>query len=236
MNNMDELSKEEMTKICVQTLTDDTHWDLMTGSLLKKRLKAYFEDLDNQQKLVSAMNCLRLTELVYLIKQEGDAITMPIVPVPEGTTMMLFTSKKEIKQTNLKAFEPRESLLPEILDCFDSDEVKFIVINPNTDSFILPMELVKQVFEVIENIISDLDAEKQKGIVAKDLTALMFERFGGCTVEIDTKDGRHIVGDAYAYCKDEKGQCLTVTISESEKIDVYKNEVKTIKDISNYED
>ena len=121
---MDELSKEEMTKICVQTLTDDTHWDLMTGSLLKKRLKAYFEDLDNQQKLVSAMNCLRLTELVYLIKQEGDAITMPIVPVPEGTTMMLFTSKKEIKQTNLKAFEPRESLLPEILDCFDSDEVK----------------------------------------------------------------------------------------------------------------
>ena len=233
---MDELSKEEMTKICVQTLTDDTQWDLMTGSLLKKRLKAYFEDLDNQQKLVSAMNCLRLTELVYLIKQEGDAITMPIVPVPEGTTMMLFTSKKEIKQTNLKAFEPRESLLPEILDCFDSDEVKFIVINPNTDSFILPMELVKQVFEVIENIISDLDAEKQKGIVAKDLTALMFERFGGCTVEIDTKDGRHIVGDAYAYCKDEKGQCLTVTISESEKIDVYKNEVKTIKDISNYEE
>ena len=98
------------------------------------------------------------------------------------------------------------------------------------------MELVKRVFEVIENIIDEIDADKQKGIVAKDLTALMFERFGGCTVEIETKDGRHIVGDAYAYCKDEKGQCLTVTISESEKVDVYKNEVKTIKDISVYEE
>lgn len=229
---MEELSINEMKKICIQTLTDDTHWDLMTGSLLKKRMKAYFADAGNTQKLVSAMNCLRLTDLVYLFKKDSDGITMPTIPVPEGETMMLFTNKKQIKQPNLKVFDTEEALLPDILESFNSDEVKFIVINPDTDAFILPMEIVKKVFEVIDNIITEIDADKQKGIDEKDLSALMFERFGGCTVQIETKDGRHITGNAYTYTKDEKGQCLTVEITDTEKVDVYKNEVKFIKDIT----
>lgn len=231
-----QLTEKELAKLCTKILTDDTHWDLMTGNVLRKRLKAYTAEPTDTAALVSAMNCLRLTELVYLYKKDGDSTTMPIVPVPDGATMMLFTEEKRITQSNLKEFKTETALLPDILECFDSDELKFIVINPCDDSFILPVDIVKLVFDTIEKIIEEIDADKQKGITAKDLTALMFERFGGCTVEIDTKDGRHIVGDAFTYCQDEKGQCLTIDITETEKVDVYKEEVEYIKDITDYSD
>ncbi len=235
-NKAIQMNEKEIAKLCVKILTDDTHWDLMTGSVLRKRLKAYTDDSTDTAKLVSAMNCLRLTELVYLYKKEGDSTTMPIVPVPDGATMMLFTDKRRITQANLKEFKTEKALLPEIMECFASDELKFIVVNPCDDSFILPVETVKEVFGIIEKIIAEIDADKQKGIDASDLTDLMFERFGGCTVEIDTKDGRHIVGDAFSYCKNEKGQCLTIDITETEKVDVYKEEVKRIKDITKWEE
>lgn len=229
-----QMNEKELAKVCEKIMTDDTHWDLMTGNVLRKRLKAYTDELMDTAKLVSAMNCLRLTELVYLYKKDGDSTTMPIVPVPEGATMMLFTEEKRITQSNLKEFETETALLPNIFECFESNELKFIVINPCDDSFILPVDIVKMVFETIEKIIAEIDAEKKKGIEAKDLTALMFERFGGCRVELETKDGRHIVGDAYTYCQDEKGQCLTIDITETEKVDVYKEDVKFIKDITEY--
>ncbi len=231
-----QLTEKEMQRMFDRIMEDDTHWDLMTGSLLTRRLKSYFKDTMSQTTFVEAMNCLRLTDLVYLYSQEGDSITMPTVPAPEGLTIMLFTSKRKITQASLKHFKTKEALLPDILESFNSDELKFIVINPCTDDFILPVDTVKEVFARIVEIIQHADEDKTKGITAKDLTPLMFERFGGCTIECDTADGRHIVGDAYSYCEDENGQCLTVKVSETENVDVYKSEIKYIKDITNYEE
>lgn len=230
------LTEKELERMFNKIMEDDTHWDLMTGSLLIRRLKAYFKDPMSQTTFAESMNCLRLTELVYLYNQEGDRITMPIVPAPEGATIMLFTSKKKITQPNLKQFKTKKALLPDILESFNSDELKFIVINPCTDDFILPVDTVKEVFARLVEIIQHADEEKAKGITAQELTPLMFERFGGCTIECETNDGRHIVGDAYSYCENEKGQCLTVTVSETENVDIYKSEVKLIKDITKYEE
>ena len=97
-----QLTEKEMQRMFDRIMEDDTHWDLMTGSLLTRRLKSYFKDTMSQTTFVEAMNCLRLTDLVYLYSQEGDSITMPTVPAPEGLTIMLFTSKRKITQASLK--------------------------------------------------------------------------------------------------------------------------------------
>lgn len=230
-----DMSEAERNRICTEILTDDTHWDLMTGSLLRERLRAYTEDTKNTAKFISAMNCLRLTELTYLYSGNGDKISMPTIPAPEGTVLMVFTDSKRITQKNLKQFKTKGALLSDILGCFPSDDIKSVVINPCDDVFAFPVELITQVFDRLEDIIRNMDSEKSKGIVADNLTEIIFERFGGCTVECDTYDGRHIVGDAYAYDENDKGPYLTISVSDTEKVDVYKSEVKFIKDVTDYE-
>ena len=100
-----QLTEKEMQRMFDRIMEDDTHWDLMTGSLLTRRLKSYFKDTMSQTTFVEAMNCLRLTDLVYLYSQEGDSITMPTVPAPEGLTIMLFTSKRKITQARHARWE-----------------------------------------------------------------------------------------------------------------------------------
>ena len=39
-----QLTEKEMQRMFDRIMEDDTHWDLMTGSLLTRRLKSYFKD------------------------------------------------------------------------------------------------------------------------------------------------------------------------------------------------
>lgn len=225
--------KELYTKI----LTDDTRWDLMTAKELEKRLKAYFADKTNNDKLIAVMSCMRLADVYYLYQKDGKTSTMPTIPLPEGDLILVFTSKKKIQAESLKQYKTAKSTVYEILNCFESDAVKFVCINAMTDDFILPIEQLKPFIQATDEITIHVEEQMTEGINAEKLEPIVFERFSGRRIDCETLDGRHIVGDAFSFKNDtKKGQCLVVEIEKGDILDLYQCEVKIIKDITPFDD
>lgn len=231
------ITEKEYQKMYLKILTDDTRWDLMTAKELEKRLKAYFADKANNDKLIAVMSCMRLADVYYLYQKDGKTSTMPTVPLPEGDMILVFTSKKKIQAESLKQYKTAKSTVYEILNCFESDVVKFVCINAMTDDFILPTEQLKPFIQATDEVTIHVEEQMAEGIKAEELEPIVFERFSGRRIDCETLDGRHIVGDAFSFKNDtEKGQCLVVDIEDGENLDLYQSEVKIIKDITPLED
>ncbi len=230
-----QLTEKEINQMYTKIMTDDTRWDLMTGTELGKRIKAYKADKTNRRKLISLLGCLRLAEVLYPYSQDGESFSMPTLPLPEGAMIMVFTSKAKCKAESLKQYKFNSATVASILDCFETDDIKFVCINPMTDDVILPVESIKQFIKTADDITVHVDEEMTKGIEFKDLDPITFERFGGRRVECVTSYGRTVVGDACSfYDNKDLGPCLTIETEEKESIEVYFNQVETIKDITDY--
>lgn len=236
MEEIKQLTEKELQQMYTKILTDDTRWDLMTGTELGKRIKAFKADKNNRRKLISLLGCLRLTEVLYPYNQDGESFSMPTLPLPEGTMIMVFTTKAKCKAESLKQYKLNSATIASILDCFETDGIKFVCINPMTDDVILPIESIKQFIKTADDITTRVDEEMIKGIEFKDLDPITFERFGGKRVECVTSYGRKIIGDAYSfYDNKDLGPCLTIETDDKESIEVYFNQVETIKNITDYE-
>lgn len=229
------MTENQYKKMYTKILTDDTRWDLMTAKELEKRISKYKADEKNQDKLLSMMSCLRLAEILYLYHKEGENTTIPTIPLPEGQVMLFFTSENKIVSDNLKQFEVGFSRLSELLECFEDSELSFICINPETDDITLPINYTKELIEAYDNIQIHVDEQMEKGIEAEELDAIVFERFLGRRIDCKTIDGQHIIGDAYSSRKDkEKGLGLIVDLGDEQEIELYKGQVKFIRDITDY--
>lgn len=232
-----QMTEKEMQRMFTKILTDDTRWDLMTGAELNKRIKAYNADKGNRKKLISLMGCLRLAEVLYPYSQDGDSYSMPTLPLPEGAMLMAFATKAKCKVESLKQYKFNTSTIADILDCFESDAIKFVCISPLTDDVILPIEPLKHFIEMADKIVNHVDEQMLEGIEFKDLDPITFERFGGKRVEVKTAYGKEFVGEASMFHEDENlGPCLTVETDDKESIELYFNQVEKIKDITDYGD
>lgn len=228
-------NEKQYIRMYTKILTDDTRWDLMTTKELEKRIAKYKADEKNQDKILSMMSCLRLAEILYLYKKDGENITMPTIPLPEGQVMLIYTSKNKIVSDNVKQFEVGISRLPELLECFEDSELAFICINPETDDITIPFNYTKEVIEVYDNIQIHVDEKMEKGIKAEELEPIVFERFQGRKIDCKTTDGKHIVGDVYSSRKDKvKGLELIVDLGEEREVELYIGQVKFIRDITDY--
>ena len=174
-----QMFEKELQRMYTKIMTDDTRWDLMTGAELNKRIKAYKADKNNRQKLIALMGCLRLTDVLYPYSQDGDAFSMPTLPLPNGTTIMVFATKARCKVESLKSYKFKSAQILNILECFESDAVKYVCINPLTDDVILPIEPLKHFIKMADNITTHVDDQMVEGIEFKDLDPRTFERFGG---------------------------------------------------------
>ena len=231
-----QLSAKELQRMLTTILKDDTRWDLMTGKELEKRIKAYKANKGNNPKIIPILGCLRLADVLYPYKQEGDAFSMPTLPLPEGAMIMAFTTKAKCKVESLKDYKFNSATVLEILNSFDADTIKYVCINALTDDFILPIEPLKQFTEMADRILCDVDNQMMEGIEFKDLDPITFERFGGKRVECKTRFGDEIIGEAYSFHEDKTlGPCLTISTDDKEEIKLYFNQVDKIKDITDYD-
>lgn len=229
------MSEKELQRMYNKIMMDDTRWDLMTGTELNKRIKAYKADKGNTQKLISLMGCLRLAEVLYPYKQDGESFSMPTLPLPEGAMIMVFTTKAKCKAESLKQYRFNTATIANILDSVGTDEIKYVCINPLIDDVIIPIDPLKHFIEMADNIVSHIDEQMVEGIEFKDLDPITFERFGGKRVEVKTAYGREIVGEACAFYDDKTlGPCLTIETDDKESIELYFNQVERIKDITDY--
>lgn len=84
-------------------------------------------------------------------------------------------------------------------------------------------------------ITTHVDDQMVEGIEFKDLDPITFERFGGKRIKCKTSYGRELIGEANMFHEDDiLGPCLTVDTEDNESIELYFNQVETIKDITDY--
>lgn len=231
------MTDKQIAQMYTQVMKDDTYWDDMTAAELEKRLDDFNAHKNNQDKLVALISCLRLAPCVYLRERTDDAWSIPIIPVPDSPVFMVFTSVDQIKSENLKAYETDEDCLPAILDSVELDENAQVVINPDSQAVILPLNLLNRLFDAFEDIVGQADEQMAQGIAGDALDEEMFEHFFCRTIECEMLDGEHINGDAFVYDKDkELGNFLVVDTGKDTPDVVLKRNVKFIKDVTPWDD
>lgn len=232
------MDKPEMTEKQIQTLyhqvmTDDTYWDDMNAAELEKRLDDFNAHKRSRNKMISMLSCLRLAPCVYLRERVNDNWTIPIINIPNTPVLMVFSSAEQIKNENFKSFDVADARLPELLESIEMEGEPHIVVNPDTQAVILPLSLVKGMFDICDDVVSAADEQMENGLSAEQLDDEMFEHFFCRKVDCETSDGRHITGDVYMYKKTKQtGGFLLVDTGEEEPAVIYKNEAKFIKDVT----
>lgn len=225
---------EKQTKYLYhQVMTDDTYWDDMTAAELEKRLADFNEHKRSQNKLINLLSCLRLAPCLYLRERVDDNWTIPIINIPNSPVLMIFSSADQIKSENFKPFDVADARLPELLASVKMEGDPHIVVNPDTHAVILPLSLVKGMFDICDDVVSSCDEQMEHGLSAEQLDDEMFEHFFCRTIECETFAGQHISGDVYMYKKTKQlGGFLLVDVGKDEPAVIYKNDVKFIKDIT----
>lgn len=228
-----QLTEKQLKTLYHQVMTDDTYWDDMTASELEKRLVAFNEHKRSQNKLISLLSCIRLAPCVYLRERVDDNWTIPIINIPDNPVLMVFSSTEQIKNDNFKSFDVADARLPELLDSIKMEGEPHIVVNPDTHAVILPLSLVKGIFDICDDVVFSCDEQMEYGLSAEQLDDEMFEHFFCRTIECETFDGQHISGDAYMYKKIKQlGGFLLVDVGKDEPVQLFKRDVKFIKDIT----
>ena len=62
--------------------------------------------------------------------------------------LAVFSSAEQIKSENFKPFDVADACLPELLDSIKMEGEPHIVVNPDTHAVILPLSLVKGMFDM----------------------------------------------------------------------------------------
>ena len=226
-------TKKQIAKMYTQVMSDDTYWDDMTAAELEMRLDDFNAHKKSHDKLVSLVSCLRLAPCVYLREQSNGGWSITIIPIPDSPVFMAFTSVDQIKSESLKAYDTSEDNLPALLDSVDLDETAQVAINPDSQAVILPVKLLKGLFDAFDDIIEQSDNQMVQGIEGDALDEEMFEHFFCRSIECETLDGKHIGGDAIDYNKDKaRGSFLIVDTGKGEHEVVFKRDVKFIKDVT----
>ena len=232
-----QLTEKQLKTLYRQVMTDDTYWDDMTAVELEKRLVAFNEHKRSRNKLISLLSCLRLAPCVYLRERVDDNWTIPIINIPDNPVLMVFSSAEQIKSENFKSFDVADTRLPELLDGIKLDGEPHIVINPDTHAVILPLYLVKGIFDICDDVVSSCDEQMKQGLSSEELDDELFEHFFCRTIECETFDGQHIAGDAYVYKKTKQlGGFLLIDIGKDEPVLVCKKDVKFIKDVTPWDE
>lgn len=228
-----ELTEKQIQTLYHQVMTDDTYWDDMNAAELEKRLDDFNAHKRSRNKMISLLSCLRLAPCVYLRERVNDNWTIPIINIPNTPVLMVFSSAEQIKNENFKSFDVADARLPELLESIELEGEPHIVVNPDTQAVILPLSLVKGMFDICDDVVSAADEQMENGLSAEQLDDEMFEHFFCRKVDCETSDGRHITGDVYMYKKTKQtGGFLLVDTGEEEPAVIYKNEAKFIKDVT----
>ncbi len=229
--------EKQITALYHQVMTDDTYWDDMNAEELEKRLVAFNEHKKSQNKLISLLSCLRLAPCIYLRECVDDGWSVPVINIPDSPVLAVFSSAKQIKSENFKSFDVADARLPELLDSIKMEGEPHIVVNPDTHAVILPLSLVKGMFDIFNDIVASCDEQMAEGVSAEQLDDEMFEHFFCRTVVCETSDGRQIRGDAVAYRNTKKtGGILLVDIGEAEPALIFQQDVKFIKDVTPWDE
>lgn len=228
---------KQIAKMYTQVMRDDTYWDDMTATELEKRLDDFNAHKKSRDKLISLISCLRLAPCVYLREHKDGAWTIPIIPIPDSPVFMVFTSVDQIKSETLKVYGTDEECLPALLDSIELEDNAQVVINPDSQAVILPLNSLKGLFDSFNDIISAADERMAQGIAGAALDEETFEHFFCRTIECETLSGEHIRGDAFSYDTDKQlGTFLLVDVGKEESKLVAKNQVKFIKDITPWDE
>lgn len=231
------MTEKQMAQMYTKVMKDDTYWDDMTAAELEKRLDDFNAHKKGQGKLVALISCLRLAPCVYLRERTDGSWSIPIIPIPDSPVFMVFTSVDQIKSENLKVYETDEGRLPDILESVELDENAQVVINPDSQAVILPLNLLNSLFDAFEDIVEKADEQMAQGIAGDALDEEIFEHFFCRTIECETLNGEHIKGDAFSYDKDKRlGSFFLVDAGADEPKLLTKSEVKFIKDITPWDE
>lgn len=229
--------EKQIAQMYTQVMKDDTYWDDMTAAELEKRLNDFNAHKKSHDALISLISCLRLAPCVYLRENKDGTWTIPIIPIPDSPVFMAFTSVDQIKSENLKAYETDEGCLPAILETIELDENAQVVINPDSQTIILPLKLLNGMFDAFEDIVNQADEQMTQGIAGDALDEEMFEHFFCRIIECETLDGEHINGDAFVHDIDkELGSFVVVDTGKDTPDVVLKRNVKFIKDVTPWDD
>lgn len=209
---------------------DSTRWDRMTGMELKRRIKALQKDENSFEKVVDVVSCLRLAQLLYLRTKKKEENAIPLVSTVQGQVLFLFTSKSQIKHDDYKQYATETATYPSLIKSITTD-IKVLIINPDTEFFSFAVQPLNEMISYFDGIEGEIDAQMEKGIEAKDLPPLMFERFFGRRIDCVTKS-RTVIGDAFQYDMEGGRAYLEVEKDDGTKEQVFHDEVLSIKDIT----
>lgn len=209
---------------------DSTRWDRMTGIELKRRIKALQKDENSFEKVVDVVSCLRLAELLYLRTKKKEDNAIPLVSTVQGQVLFLFTAKSQIKHDDYKQYGTETATYPSLIKSVTTD-IKAVIINPDTEFFSFATQPLNEMISFFDGIEGEIDAQMENGFEAKDLPPLLFERFFGRRIECVTKTGT-VVGDAFQYDIEGGRAYLEVEQDDSTKVQVFHDEVVSIKDIT----
>lgn len=236
------LTKAQARRLIKQAVTDDTYWDDMDGVELKKRVGSYLNvmgksDSREYSTLVAMMSCLRLCPIIYLRKKIKKEWNVPILNHPNGPVIPIFTSADEVQSEILKPYKKESIYLSYLLEDMELDEKTAITINPDTDFVTIPVSIINYFFKLFDEIVNMTDQRMQEGIAADDLDELTFEHFFCRDIECELQDGSIVKGQVKKYVKkSEYGSYLLVDTENDGYTHLFKNQVKTIKDVTIAED
>lgn len=224
--------KIDQTQMLKKIMEDSTRWDRITGAELKRRIAKYLKS-ETADNLISVISCLRLAEIFFLRKKEGNEWTTPYLETPDGTALFIFTARTQIKSDKFKEYKVWSNIFSTVLGAL-AEKPKYVVINPDTQCVPLPTDAVDKMIREMDTIESHIDEIMEKGINAEHLDAITFERFFGRRVECETASGKYS-GEASEFDVDEKGTpFLLIDMENGEQQKIYQADVISIKDITPY--
>lgn len=217
----------ESSELLDRFISDTTQWDLMTGEELESRICTY-ESTGDKNDFFRALSCLRLTPL-YFLRVKGKKSSF-YVSSGEGDFYPVFTSKKQAEGEDKKKYACAETDLRSVCEFLEGEQsFKGIVINYKTTPFIVNREILFLAMKSLDEAEEKIDELMEHGISEELLTDMLFERFNGRKVSIETKDGVIIEGETGIHYKDETEHYIIVEPANGEERKVHKSEVKKIK-------
>ncbi len=155
-----------------------------------------------QYALISGLSYITLWYAGRYRGGNGLDILIKCTGEKRNDALVIYSSENETMAPKMDDASFFETDLDEVLDICDENKIRFILVNPESDSIKIPVELIKcalETFEDTDDYITDIMAE---GVSYEDLFPELLEVFVHETVKLTMPDDSVFIGTVLPWRRD----------------------------------
>ncbi|MCD8286717.1 MAG: hypothetical protein LUD50_05785 [Clostridia bacterium] len=193
-----------------------------------------------QYALISGLSCIPLwyagryrggSGLDILIKKTGEK---------RNDALVIYSSESETMAPKMDDASFFETELDEVLDICDDNQIRYVLVNPESDSIKIPVEMIKCALETFNDTSEYIDSVLEEGVPGEDLFPELLETMVHETMKITAADGTVYVGNVLPWRRDMPvmEQIMNVEALDGEILtgEIYRFRLQDIKSICLYLD